>query len=344
MDKTCGNCISGTGGSVLLLVDQLLVQDFYKPARDSAFIHMKEKGGEFVWFDGKYVKWEDAKVPIFTHALHYGTAVFEGIRGYASKNNVYVFRLQDHMERLHRSAGVYSISLNYSAKELASATVELLQKNKMKESCYIRPLTFVGLHGIDLDVTKNSPTHTVIITFPFAKYLKGDGISACVSSWRRIDDESIPTMAKASGNYLNSVLATQECRRNGYDESILLDKKGRVSEASGENLFVVRNGKLHTPQLSDSILEGITRDTAILIAKELGYEVVERPISRTELYLAEEIFLTGTAAEIIAITKIDGHTVGNGKEGTVTRTIREYYENIVVGKTEKFMGWLTPTW
>jgi branched-chain amino acid aminotransferase len=290
------------------------------------------------------LKWEEAKVPIFVHALHYGTAVFEGIRAYSSDDNLYIFRLKEHMERLHKSADVYSFTTKFSVDELCNATVELIRKNGIKESCYIRPLTFVGLHGIDLNVTKNSPTHTTIIIFPFAKYFKGDGISACVSSWRRIDDESIPTMAKASGNYLNSVLATQECRRNGYDESILLDKKGRVSEASGENLFVVRNGKLHTPQLSDSILEGITRNTAIIIAKELGYKVVERPISRTELYLAEEIFLTGTAAEIIAITKIDGTVVGNGKEGMITKSIRENYERIVIGKSKKFMGWLTPTW
>jgi branched-chain amino acid aminotransferase len=305
---------------------------------------MKDKAVDFVWFDGQHLKWEDAKIPIFVHALHYGTAVFEGIRAYSSDDNLYIFRLKEHMERLHKSADVYSFTTKFSVDELCNATVELIRKNGIKISCYIRPLTFVGLHGIDLNVTKNSPTHTTIIIFPFAKYFKGDGISACVSSWRRIDDESIPTMAKASGNYLNSVLATQECRRNGYDESILLDKKGCVSEASGENLFVVRNGKLHTPQLSDSILEGITRNTAILIAKELGYEVVERPISRTELYLAEEIFLTGTAAEIIAITKIDGTVVGNGKEGMITKSIRENYERIVIGKSKKFMGWLTPTW
>lgn len=305
---------------------------------------MKDKGVDLVWFDGQYLKWEEAKVPIFVHALHYGTAVFEGIRAYSSDDNLYIFRLKEHMERLHKSADVYSFTTKFSVDELCNATVELIRKNATKESCYIRPLTFVGLHGIDLNVTKNSPTHTTIIIFPFAKYFKGDGISACISSWRRIDDESIPTMAKASGNYLNSVLATQECRRNGYDESILLDKKGRVSEASGENLFVVRNGKLHTPQLSDSILEGITRNTAIIIAKELGYKVVERPISRTELYLAEEIFLTGTAAEIIAITKIDGTVVGDGKEGMITKSIRENYERIVIGKSKKFMGWLTPTW
>lgn len=305
---------------------------------------MNDKGVDFVWFDGQYLKWEEAKVPIFVHALHYGTAVFEGIRAYPSDDNLYIFRLKEHMERLRKSANVYSFTTKFSAEELCKATVELIRKNGIRKSCYIRPLTFVGLHGIDLNVTKNSPTHTTIIIFPFSKYFKGDGISACISSWRRIDDESIPPMAKASGNYLNSVLATQECRRNGYDESILLDRNGCVSEASGENIFVVRNGKLHTPQLSDSILEGITRNTAIIIARELGYDVVERPISRTELYLADEIFLTGTAAEIIAITKIDGNIVGNGREGTMTKSIRENYERIVIGNSEKFMGWLTPTW
>lgn len=305
---------------------------------------MKDKGVDFVWFDGQYLKWEEAKVPIFVHALHYGTAVFEGIRAYPSNDNLYIFRLKEHMDRLRKSANVYSFTTKFSADELCKATVDLVRKNGIRESCYIRPLTFVGMHGIDLNVTKNSPTHTTIIIFPFAKYFKGDGISACISSWRRIDDESIPPMAKASGNYLNSVLATQECRRNGYDESILLDRNGCVSEASGENIFVVRNGKLHTPQLSDSILEGITRNTAITIARELGYDVVERPISRTELYLADEIFLTGTAAEIIAITKIDGNIIGNGREGTMTKSIRENYERIVIGKSEKFMGWLTPTW
>lgn len=305
---------------------------------------MKDKGVDFVWFDGQYLKWEEAKVPIFVHALHYGTAVFEGIRGYPSDDNLYIFRLREHMDRLRKSANVYSFTTKFSVDKLCKAAVDLIRKNGIRESCYIRPLTFVGMHGIDLNVTKNSPTHTTIIIFPFAKYFKGDGISACISSWRRIDDESIPPMAKASGNYLNSVLATQECRRNGYDESILLDKNGCVSEASGENIFVIRNGKLHTPQLSDSILEGITRNTAITIAGELGYDVVERPISRTELYLADEIFLTGTAAEIIAITKIDGNVIGNGREGTMTKSIRENYERIVIGKSEKFMGWLTPTW
>lgn len=305
---------------------------------------MKEKGGEFVWFDGKLVKWENAKVPIFIHALHYGTAVFEGIRGYAAKNNVYIFRLQDHMERLHRSADVYSISLPYSATDLANAAVELLQKNKTKVSCYIRPLTFVGMHGIDLNVNKSSPTHTVIITFPFAKYFKGEGIKACVSSWRRINDSSTPPLAKAAGNYLNSVLATQESQRNGYDESILLDLSGNVSEASGENIFVVRRGRIYTPFSADSALEGITRESAIKLAKDLGYEVTERPIPRTELYMADEIFLTGTAAEIVPVTRIDGHTVGSGKEGPVTKGIRAMFEKAVSAAAKDYVEWLTPVW
>lgn len=305
---------------------------------------MKDKGGEFVWFDGKFVRWEDAKVPIFTHALHYGTAVFEGIRGYAAKSNLYIFRLQDHMERLHRSAGVYSITLPFSARELAKATVELLQNNKMKESCYIRPLTFVGMHGIDLNVNKSSPTHTVIITFPFAKYFRSEGIKVCVSSWRRINDSTTPPLAKAAGNYLNSILATQESKQNGYDESILLDLSGNVSEASGENIFLVRRGRIYTPFFADSALEGITRESAIIMARDMGYEVTERPIPRTELYMADEIFLTGTAAEIVPVISIDGHVVGSGKEGPVTRGIREMYEKVVSAGTKDYVDWLTAVW
>jgi branched-chain amino acid aminotransferase len=305
---------------------------------------MKTKGAEFIWFDGRFVKWDEATVPIMTHALHYGTAVFEGIRAYASRNNLYIFKLNEHMKRLHRSASVYSIALNYTAKELCEATTQLLKKTGLRESCYIRPLTFVGLHGIDLNITRESPTHTAIIIFPLAKYFNGEGIKACVSSWRRIHDTAIPPMAKAAGNYLNSILATQESKRNGYDESILLDRDGYVSEASGENIFLVRNNNIYTPSIASSALEGITRDTAITIAKYLGYKVKERSISRTELYIADEIFLTGTAAEIIAVTSIDDRTIGNGIEGSVTRNIREKYSEIVSANVEGFMSWLTPVW
>ena len=305
---------------------------------------MKEKGAEFIWFDGELVKWHDATVPIVTHALHYGTAVFEGIRAYASNGNLYVFRLTEHLERLHRSAGVYSISIQYSIDQLSKAVVELLRANNTTQSCYIRPLCFVGVHGIDLNVTSKSPTHTAVISFPFAQYFSGNGIRACVSSWRRINDSTSPPLAKAAGNYLNSILATQESKRNGYDESILLDMAGNVSEASGENVFIVRHNKIYTPPFADSALEGITRDTAMVIAREAGYDVVERPIPRTELYMADEIFLTGTAAEIVPVISIDGHSVGGGKEGPVSRMIRENYANVVMGKDEQKLGWLKAVW
>jgi branched-chain amino acid aminotransferase len=305
---------------------------------------MRTKGAEFIWFDGKFVKWEEATIPVMSHVLHYGTSVFEGIRAYFAKNNLYIFRLKDHMERLHRSARVYSFALNYSAKELCDATIDLLRRISIKESCYIRPLTFVGMHGIDLNITRDSPTHTVIITFPFAKYFKGEGIKACVSSWRRIHDTSTPPMAKAAGNYLNSILATQECRNNGYNESILLDTEGNVSEAAGENIFIVRNKKIYTPFTAFSVLEGITRDSAMTIARNMGYELAERPIVRTELYMADEVFLTGTAAEIIAVTNIDGLQVGDGREGPVTRSIREMYTKIVSAEIKEYLGWLTPVW
>jgi branched-chain amino acid aminotransferase len=248
------------------------------------------------------------------------------------------------MERLHRSARVYSFALNYSTKDLCNATIDLLRRISIRESCYIRPLTFVGLHGIDLNITRDSPTHTVIIIFPFAKYFKVEGINACVSSWRRIHDTFTPPMAKAAGNYLNSILATQESRRNGYDESILLDAVGNVSEAAGENIFIVRDKKIYTPFTADSVLEGITRDSTITIARNMGYELTERPIVRTELYMADELFLTGTAAEIIAVTNVDGIQVGDGKEGPVTRSIREMYTKIASAEIEEYLGWLTPVW
>jgi branched-chain amino acid aminotransferase len=305
---------------------------------------MKTKGAEFIWFDGKLVKWEEATIPVMSHALHYGTSVFEGIRAYPTKNNLYVFRLNEHMERLHRSASVYSLSVKYSAKELCDATIELLKRISIKESLYIRPLTFVGMHGIDLNITRDSPTHTVIIIFPFAKYFNGEGVKACVSSWRRNHDSSTPPMAKAAGNYLNSILAIQESKRNGYDESVLLDLEGNVSEASGENIFMIRNDKIYTPYSANSVLEGITRDTAITIARDMGYEFAERPISRTELYMSDELFLTGTAAEIIAVTNIDGHQIGNGREGPVTKNIREMYTKLVSAGVKKYMDWLTPVW
>jgi len=295
-----------------------------------------------VWFDGDIIAWENAKVPVMTHAMHYGTSVIEGIRAYATKDNLYVFRLEDHMKRLHKSASVYSIGIKYNVKELVDATVEIIKKNQIKSSCYIRPIAFVGFHGIDLGVTEQSPSHVAILVFTFDQYLNSKGIHVSISSWRRINDLSTPPLAKAGGNYLNSVLATQECKRNGYDEAIMLDNYGMVSEAPGENVFIVRYGKIYTPPVSSSVLEGITRDTAITIAKDLGYELIERTIPRTELYISDEIFLTGTAAEVTPVISVDGHKIGDGVEGPVSKSIRETYSKVVRADMKEYMHWLAP--
>jgi len=297
----------------------------------------------YVWFDNNIIEWEEAKVPLMTHALHYGTSVIEGIRAYKS-DNLYIFRLEDHIRRLLNSAKVYSINIKYSLDEIVNAVINLLRKNEINVSCYIRPIGFVGFHGIDLNVTLNSPAHLAIMVFRFEQYLNSNGIRVCISSWRRISDPSTPPLAKAGGNYLNSVLATQECKRNNYDESIMLDLYGNVSEAPGENIFIVRNNKLYTPPLSSSVLEGITRDTAIRLAKDLGYEVIERPIPRTELYISDEIFVTGTAAEITPIISVDNVLINNGKEGAITSSIREKYRKCVRGELEEYKQWLTQVW
>lgn len=302
---------------------------------------MKPFVPKFVWFDGKIVKEEDAKVPVMTHAIHYGTSVFEGLRGYWNSKNLYIFRLDDHIKRFRNSGKVYSISLRFTDKEIANAIIDLCKKNNVKESCYIRPFYFVGRHGINLHVTEDTPTHAIIAMFPFGELFKKDGIKTGISSWRRINDMSTPPLAKMGGNYLNSILATQESKRNGYDEAILLDHIGNISEAPGENIFIIRNGKLLTPPPSSSVLEGITKDSVIQIAKDLGYQTIEREIPRTEIYFADEIFLTGTAAEITPVISIDGKKIGDGKVGKITGKIRTIYSDITMGKNKKYSGWIT---
>lgn len=305
---------------------------------------MNSNNAEFIWFDGEFKPWDSVTVPITTHAIHYGTSVFEGIRGYSNDENLFVFKLREHMQRLIQSAEVYSINSRFTVSEICSSTIELLKRNNIRKSCYIRPLLFVGLHGIDLNITKDSPSHLAIIAFPFNRYFPETGIKTCISSWRRINENSTPPMAKAGGNYMNSVLATQECKRNGYDESILLDYQGNVSEAPGENIFLVRGNKIYTPPLSDSVLEGITRDTAITLARNLGYEVQERSITRTELYIADELFVTGTAAEITPIISVDNHMVGSGQVGEITKKISDYYQKVVISQISEYREWLTPVW
>jgi branched-chain amino acid aminotransferase len=299
---------------------------------------------KFVWFDGKFVKDNEANVSVMTHAIHYGTSVFEGIRGYWNSKNLNIFRLDDHIKRFRNSGKVYSISLQYTDKQITDAILGLCRKNNVTESCYIRPFYFVGRYGINLHITEKSPTHAAVVMFPFGDLFNKNGISAGISSWRRIHDTSTPPLAKMGGNYLNSILATQECKRNGYDEAILLDQIGNISEAPGENIFIIRDEKLLTPPTTSSALEGITKNSVIEIAKNLGYVTVEREISRTEVYFSDEIFLTGTAAEVTPIISIDGKKVGSGKTGKITQQIRQSYSEITMGRNKKYSRWITPVY
>lgn len=305
---------------------------------------MKTFTPKFVWLDGKFVKDDEAKVSVMTHAIHYGTSVFEGIRGYWNSKNLHIFRLRDHIKRFRNSGKVYSISLRYTDAQIADAIAGLCRKNNVKESCYIRPFYFVGRYGINLHVTENSPTHAAVVMFPFGDLFNKNGISAGISSWRRIHDTSTPPLAKMGGNYLNSILATQECKRNGYDEAILLDQLGNISEAPGENIFLIRDKKLLTPPTSSSALEGITKNSVMEIARDLGYDTVEREIPRTEIYFSDEVFLTGTAAEVTPVISIDGKKVGSGKAGTITQQIKHVYSDITMGKNKKYSRWITPVY
>lgn len=303
--------------------------------------YMKSFTAKFTWFDGKFVKSEEAKVSVMTHAIHYGTSVFEGLRGYWNLKNLNIFRLDDHIKRFRNSGRVYSISLKFTDDEISNAIVQLCKKNTVRQSCYIRPFYFVGEYGINLNVNEKTPTHVSIVMFPFGDLFNKNGINAGTSSWRRINDNSTPPLAKMGGNYLNSILATQEAKRNGYDEAIMLDHLGNVSEAPGENIFVVRNGKVITPPTSSSALEGITRESVITLANDFGYEVIEREIPRTELYLADEVFLTGTAAGITPVITADGKKIGSGNAGKITKQIRMIYSDITSGRNDKYSHWIT---
>lgn len=302
---------------------------------------MKFPISKFIWFDGKFVPEDKAKIPVTTHAIHYGTSVFEGIRAYWNSKNLNIFRLDDHIKRFRNSGRFYSISLNFSDKQLTNAIINLCKKNKIKKSCYIRPFYFVGEYGINLHVNEKAPTHVAIYTAQFGDLFEKSGIKVGISSWRKFSDASTPTQAKMGGNYLNSILATQECKQNGFDEAILLDMKGNVSEAPGENIFIVRGGKLSTPPISSSALEGITRNTVLTLAQDMGYKATIRKISRSEIYRADELFLTGTAAEITPIIQIDKKRIGDGKAGTITKDMMNAYNEVVMDKNESYSSWLT---
>jgi len=299
---------------------------------------------KYVWFDGKYVVTTKAQVPITTHAIHYGTSIFEGIRAYWNGQNLHIFRLEEHVKRFRRSGQFYNISLNFSDKAITDAITGICKKNKIRESCYIRPFYFVGDYGINLHVTEKAPTSVAIFIFPFGDLFDKNGISAGIVSWRKFSDMSTPVQAKMGGNYLNSIIATQEAKRNGFDEAILLDHNGNVSEAPGENIFIVREGQMATPSLASAALEGITRDAVIKIARDLDIEIVERDITRSELAMSDEIFLTGTAAEITPIISLDGKKVSNGKPGDITKKMMEEYTDIVMNKNDDYSHWLTPVY
>jgi branched-chain amino acid aminotransferase len=277
---------------------------------------------ELIWHNGEFVPWEDAKVHVLSHALHYGTGVFEGVRCYETERGPAVFRHRDHLDRLRKSAELFYLDLPYTAEQLRGATHELIQRNELG-SCYIRPLAFRGYGNLGLYAT-DAPIDVIIAAFPWGVYLGEDGarhgIRAKVSSWRRISAAGLIPHAKASGQYLNSILAKTESQKAGYEEAILLDERGFVCEGSGENIFVVRDGQIATPPHAAAILDGINRKSVIQIARDLGYTVVERDIARAELYLAEEVFLTGTAAELVPVREIDDHPLG--EPGEISRHIQ----------------------
>ena len=296
---------------------------------------------ELIWFDGKFVKHNNAKIPVTTHAIHYGTSIFEGIRAYWNGEKLNIFRLDEHITRFRNSGRFYDITLNFSNKEIKDAIINLCKKNKIKTSCYIRPFYFVGQYGINLHVTKKAPTHTVIFCFPFGDLFDKNGITACISKWRKFNDSSTPTQAKMGGNYLNSILATQDAKKRKFDEAILLDRDGNVSEAPGENIFIVKNKTLITPPLSSSALDGITRKSILEYSKIIGIKSKIKKITKEELKKADEVFLTGTAAEITPVIKIESKKIGNGKVGQITEQVISTYSEIVMNNNKKFSKWLT---
>jgi branched-chain amino acid aminotransferase len=295
---------------------------------------------EKIWMNGEFVDWADAKVHVGTHGLHYGTGVFEGIRCYETPRGPAVFRLRDHLKRFEYSARLLHMDLGYSVDELREVSLELIGRNGLPE-CYLRPIAFYGYGELGVS-TAGNPVDVVIMSWPWGTYLGDEGfkngIRVKVSSWKRVGPNTIPHAAKATGVYLNSMLAVAEANRAGYDEAILLTDQGTVADGSGENVFVVKNGAIVTPHLATSILPGITRETVIEIAQELGHTVEERDLIRTDLYLADEIFMTGTAAEVTPVRSVDDHEFG--PPGEITLELQKAYLDVVRGGSERWSHWL----
>lgn len=298
--------------------------------------------GKYIWKNGEFVAWEDATTHILTHALHYGTAVFEGLRCYKTDEGSAVFRLIEHMERLEQSAAFIMMDLPYTASQLVEATVELIRKNEL-ESCYVRPLAYRGYGSIGVN-PRPAPIDVAIAVWPWDAYLgveaMENGLKAGISSWRQRSINATPGAIKSSASYLNSGLAHMEALDHGYGEAILLNESGHVAEGSGENIFIVKNGALKTPPLSDGVLEGITRDSIIQLARHFGYEVAEASLARTDLYGADEVFFTGSAAEVTPIASIDNRTIGSGKRGAITKKLQTAFFDVVAGRITEFEPWL----
>jgi branched-chain amino acid aminotransferase len=297
---------------------------------------------EKIWRNGKLINWDDATIHVMSHVVNYGSAIFEGIRCYQQPNGPAIFRADDHIQRLLNSAKIYRIDIDYSLDELVQAMIELVQVNGVTP-CYIRPVVLRGYGELGVNPL-NSPTEVYIANYAWGKYLgKGDeGVDVCVSSWTRIAPNTMPAMAKSGANYMNSQLIKMEAILNGYVEGIALDVTGYVSEGSGENLFLARNGTLFTAPLGNSVLPGITRDSVIQIAKDLGIPIVEQMIPREMLYIADEVFFTGTAAEITPIRSVDKIVVKDGKIGPLTQAVAKEFFSIVEGTGKDRHGWLTP--
>lgn len=303
---------------------------------------MADRDGE-IWMDGQFVDWRKANIHVLTHTLHYGMGIFEGVRCYETGSGSAIFRLKDHTQRLLNSAKIFQMNIGYSKEELMQAQLETVRRNKLK-SCYIRPIVWIGSERLGI-ATNNNKIHMAIAAWPWGAYLGEEGLAKGIrvktSSFTRHHVNVSMVRAKASGYYINSILAHQEVCGLGYDEALLLDTEGYVSEGAGENLFIVKSGRLFTPDLA-SCLDGITRDSVMTIAKDFGIEIVEKRITRDEIYCADEAFFTGTAAEVTPIRELDDRSIGEGQRGPITEKIQACFFEAVSGRAPKYQGWLSP--
>ena len=303
---------------------------------------MADRDG-WIWYDGKLVPWREATTHVLTHSLHYGLAVFEGVRAYNTVEGTAIFRLKEHTERLFNSAHIYMMKIPYSREELIEAQKEVVRANEL-ESCYIRPIAFYGSEKMGVS-PKGARVHVAIAAWPWGAYLGAEGLEKGIriktSSYARHHVNVSMCRAKYSGTYANSILANLEATEHGYDEGLLLDVDGFVAEGAGENLFVIKNGRIFEPELTSALM-GITRDTVIQLAGDLGYQVGSKRVTRDDLYIADEAFFTGTAAEVTPIREVDGRTIGEGRRGPITTKIQKAFFELVNGKNKKYKEWLTP--